>query len=40
MDHTFASLGWDAAKFRGYRCRIEYPIYGSQVTMVFEPESE
>ena len=28
-------LGWDAGGFRGYRCRIEYPIYGSQVVMAF-----
>ena len=28
-------LGWDAAGFRGYRCRIDYPIYGSQVVMAF-----
>ncbi|MCC6660529.1 MAG: hypothetical protein IT437_06545 [Phycisphaerales bacterium] len=40
LDHTFGRLAWDAAAFRGYRCRIEYPIYGSQVTMVFEPQTE
>jgi hypothetical protein len=30
-------LGWDGSRFRGYRCRIEYPIFGSQVTMAFAP---
>jgi hypothetical protein len=30
-------LAWDPAQFRGYRCVIDYPIYGSQVTMVFQP---
>lgn len=40
LAHAFGSLGWDAAEFRGYRTRIEYPIYGSQVTMVLEPEAE
>jgi hypothetical protein len=30
-------LGWDGGAFRGYRCAIDYPIYGSQVTMVFDP---
>jgi hypothetical protein len=30
-------LGWDAESFRGYRCRIDYPIYGSQVAMAFDP---
>jgi hypothetical protein len=30
-------LGWDGSRFRGYRCRIEYPIFGTQVTMAFKP---
>ncbi|MFH1748750.1 MAG: hypothetical protein ABIG44_17075 [Planctomycetota bacterium] len=30
-------LGWDGKKFRGYRCRIRYPFYGSQVCMDFNP---
>ena len=30
-------LGWDPARFVGYRCVIDYPIYGTQVTMVFQP---
>ncbi|HUU94649.1 MAG TPA: hypothetical protein VM487_02840 [Phycisphaerae bacterium] len=29
-------LGWASEKFRGYRCRISYPFYGSQVSMVFD----
>lgn len=29
-------MGWDARAFRGHRCRIDYPIYGSQVAMVFD----
>jgi hypothetical protein len=33
--HATATLGWDASKFRGWRARIEYPIFGTQVTMVF-----
>jgi hypothetical protein len=32
-----ARLGWNAGGFRGYRCRIDYPIYGSQVAMAFDP---
>lgn len=32
-----ARLGWDPGAFRGFRCRVEYPIYGSQVTMLFDP---
>ncbi len=29
-------MNWDGARFRGHRCRIEYPVYGSQVVMAFE----
>ncbi len=30
-------LGWDSESFRGYRCRVEYPVYGTQVSMIFRP---
>lgn len=30
-------LKWDGERFRGYRCRIDYPIYGTQVAMAFDP---
>ncbi len=30
-------LGWNTDRFHGYRCRLEYPVYGTQVSMVFEP---
>lgn len=33
--HAMGTLGWNPASFRGYRSRIEYPIFGTQVTMVF-----
>lgn len=29
--------GWSGSKFRGYRCHIAYPLYGSQPTIVFRP---
>jgi len=29
-------LKWDGRTFRGYRCRIDYPIYGSQVAMAWD----
>lgn len=32
-------LGWDSEKFRGFRCRVEYPLYGCQVSMIFKPPS-
>lgn len=36
LDTVFDQLKWPSAKFRGYRCRVEYPVYGSQITMDFE----
>ena len=36
---VFDRMGWDDAAFRGHRCRIDYPVYGSQVTMAFTPPS-
>ena len=30
-------LGWDVSAFRGYRCSIEYPMYGAQICMAFDP---
>ena len=35
--HVFDRMGWNDEDFRGYRCRIDYPIYGSQVVMAFDP---
>jgi hypothetical protein len=35
--HVFDRMGWNDEEFRGYRCRIDYPIYGSQVVMAFDP---
>lgn len=35
-----ARLGWDGSRLRGYRCRVEYPIYGTEIVMAFElPEA-
>jgi hypothetical protein len=36
LRHVFDRLGWEPSDFRGYRCAIDYPIYGSQVAMSFE----
>lgn len=35
LAEVFAARGWDPDAFRGYRVRIEYPIYGCQVTVAF-----
>lgn len=37
LRRVFASTGWDEHEFRTYRARVEYPIYGSQVTVAFGP---
>jgi hypothetical protein len=33
--HAFAALGLEGGRYRGYRSHIEYPVYGSQVTLAF-----
>lgn len=38
--HAFDAMDLDAARFRGHRCRIDYPVYGSQVTMALKPQTE
>ncbi len=35
--HVCERLDWDRSAFRAYRCRIDYPIYGTQVAMCFDP---
>ena len=39
LQHACTELGWEGDRFRGFRCRIEYPIYGSQVMMAFSPSA-
>ncbi|MFT3684462.1 MAG: hypothetical protein QM783_05955 [Phycisphaerales bacterium] len=29
--------GWDAEAFRCYRCRVEYPVYGTQAMLSWQP---
>jgi hypothetical protein len=29
--------GWDGERLRAYRCRLQFPVYGCQVGMVFDP---
>jgi hypothetical protein len=33
--HVFDRLGWAPESFRGYRCRMDYPVYGSQLVVAF-----
>ena len=37
LRHVFERMGWDEEGFRTYRCQVEYPVYGSQVVMAFDP---
>ena len=30
-------LNWVGDEFRGYRCRVDYPLYGSEVVMAWNP---
>lgn len=33
--HACQAAGWDPAQLRGYRCRVRYPVYGSQIGLAF-----
>lgn len=37
LAHLAAERGWDPARFRGYRTRIQYPPYGWQTSLSFQP---
>jgi hypothetical protein len=39
LKHVCDRLNWNCREFRGYRCRIHYPFYGSQLCMAFDPPS-
>jgi hypothetical protein len=36
LSMTFDKLGLDRSKLKGFRTRIDYPLYGSQVTVAFD----
>jgi hypothetical protein len=36
LEHVCARLHWDGSQFRGYRTRIDYPIFGSQVQLALD----
>jgi hypothetical protein len=33
--HACEARGWDANKLRGYRVKVRYPVYGSQIGLAF-----
>ncbi len=35
--HVHDRMGWQADDLRGYRVRVDYPLYGAQYTLAFEP---
>lgn len=35
--HVMGRLGWAAERFRGFRCKVPYPVYGSQTFLAFQP---
>ena len=35
--HLAEVFDWDPSRFRGYRTRIQYPVYGWQVCLSFDP---
>jgi hypothetical protein len=37
LESVASSLGWVPDEFRCFRCEIEYPMYGSEVCMLFRP---
>jgi hypothetical protein len=37
LQHVCGRLGWNLEEFRGYRCRVAYPIYATQICMAFAP---
>jgi len=37
LRHVFDSMQWNPDDFRSYRSAIDYPLYGSQVVVAFDP---
>lgn len=40
IEFVCRKMGWNASELLGYRCSIDYPLYGSQITMAFDPSLE
>jgi len=38
--HVLDMIAWDGERFSGYRCKVQYPIYGSQLYMAFNAPDE
>jgi hypothetical protein len=35
IQRVMEGLGYESGRFRAYRCAIDYPLYGSQTSMIF-----
>ncbi|MEM9083997.1 MAG: hypothetical protein AAGB34_10415 [Planctomycetota bacterium] len=35
IDHICEKMDWERSKFRAYRWRVEYPLIGTQLSMIF-----
>jgi hypothetical protein len=40
LEQSFAKLGWNPADVMGFRTRIDYPVYGSQVAIAFDTQTQ
>lgn len=40
LRHVAGYMGWRLEEFRGYRCRVQYPVHASQVMMAFNPPAK
>jgi len=38
--HVLEQSRFDGSRMRGYRCRIDYPLYGSQIMLLFEGDEK
>ncbi len=37
VQHVCGKPGWDSSRLRGYRLRVQYPLYSAQYRLVFDP---
>jgi hypothetical protein len=38
LEHVFSNLGWDPQAFQVWRAKVDYPLYGTQVVVSFDPK--
>jgi hypothetical protein len=40
LEHIYATVGWDASRFRGYRLDVQYPVHGGEYFIGFRIPDE